>query len=87
MFSEESQQRFLMLNRIKNLLFKIRYFRYLHINDTVNQNNLAYNMRQDTATNKKLFDYGFSTFSQHEEDGMLLYIFSLQEKTGKCYEK
>lgn len=76
-----------MFNRVKNLLFKIRYFRYLHINDTVNQRNLVYNMRHDNTTNTKLFDYGFSTFSQHEEDGMLLYIFSLIGSTNKkCVE-
>lgn len=76
-----------MLKKIKNLLFKIQYFRYLHINDTVNQNNLLHNMRRDDRPDMKLFDYGFSTFSQHEEDGMLLYIFALIGTTNKkCVE-
>lgn len=76
-----------MFNRIKQLLFKIKYYRYLNINDTVNQKNLIYNMQNYNLSEKKLFEYGFSTFSQHEEDGMILYIFSLIGTTNKkCIE-
>lgn len=65
----------------------MRYSRYLNVNDTVNQMNLIYNMREDKTEDKKLFEYGFSLFSQHEEDGMLLYIFSLIGSTNKkCIE-
>lgn len=75
-----------MLNKIKNFLFKVRYYKYLNINDTVNQKNLEYQYSVDN-NEKKLFEYGFSTYSQHEEDGMLLYIFSLIGTTDKkCVE-
>lgn len=75
-----------MVKKIKNVIFKLKYYRYLNINDTVNQKNLAFQYKCDT-NNKKLYDYGFSTFSQHEEDGILLYIFSLIGTTNKkCVE-
>lgn len=75
-----------MMNKIKNIIFKLKYYKYLSINETVSQKNLEYDYKND-LDDKLLYDYGFSTFSQHEEDGILLYIFSLIGTTNKkCVE-
>ena len=67
-------------------MFKIRYSKYLEINDTVNQKKLEYKYSLDNSK-KMLYEYGFSSFLQHEEDGILLYIFSLIGVTNKkCIE-
>lgn len=76
-----------MVNRISNLLFRIKNYKYLKINDTVSQKILEYRYANDKSEPKKISDYGFSIYSQHEEDGILLYIFSLiGVQSKKCVE-
>lgn len=75
-----------MISKIKNKLFKYKFRRYININDTVNQNILSYLYRNDNEK-KLLYEYGFSVYSQHEEDGIIQYIFSLIGTTNKkCIE-
>lgn len=76
-----------MLNKLKTIIFKLRYRRYLAINNTIEQQSWVVNILRENGARKMLFEYGFRTFSQHEEDGILLYIFSLIGVTNKkCVE-
>jgi hypothetical protein len=76
-----------MLNRLKIFIFKLRYGRHLAINNTMDQQCWVAHRLREKGAPKMLYDYGFSIFSQHEEDGILLHIFSLIGITNKkCVE-
>ena len=76
-----------MLRRIKTLLFKLRFAKYLAINQTALQQIWINQVDHKKMRDEALHTVGFKTFSQNEEDGILLYIFSLIGTTNKkCLE-
>jgi hypothetical protein len=78
-----------MINRIKNFLFRQRTNHLIYESTTIHQQLLIYHYQNESnqRENSRLYDYGFSVFSQHEEDGILLYIFSKIGTTNKlCVE-
>lgn len=76
-----------MLNSLVKKIKTISLKKYLSENTTVGQQILINQYKSSESLPLLIHEVGFSVFSQHEEDGILLYIFALIGTTNKtCIE-